>query len=69
VVRFRELMRKLDLKLRPVKLDGQPERNVDAMKSDASAAWSPPAESVGGFGDSLAPTNWVPSQQDDGPRH
>jgi len=67
-VRFRELMRKLDLKLRPLKLDG-PEDNVDAMKSDASAAWSPPAENVGGFGDSLAPTNWVPSQQNDRPRH
>jgi hypothetical protein len=38
------------------------------MKIDARAAASG-AENVGDFGDSLAPTNWVPSQQDDRPRH
>ena len=49
------------------------ESNVDAKKTDAraEAAAEAAVESVGslGFGDSLAPSNWVPSQQDDRPRH
>jgi hypothetical protein len=68
VVKLRELLRKIDLKLRPLQLGERPEDNVDAMKIDARAAASG-AENLGDFGDSLAPTNWVPSQQDDRPRH
>jgi len=68
LVKLRELLRKVDLKLRPLQLGGRPEDNVDAMKIDELAA-APGAENVVGFGDSLAPTNWVPSQQDDRPRH
>ena len=67
-MKLRELLRKIDLKLRPLQLGGRPEDNVDAMKIDARAAASG-AENVGDFGDSLAPTKWVPSQQDDRPRH
>ena len=66
VVKLRELLRKVDLKLRPLQVGGRPQDNVDAMKIDASAA---APENVVGFGDSLAPTNWVPSQQDERPRH
>jgi hypothetical protein len=36
------------------------EDKVDAMATANGAETS-------GFGDSAAPTNWVPSQQDDGP--
>jgi hypothetical protein len=68
LVKLRELLRKIDLKLRPLQLGERPEDNVDAMKIDARAAASG-AENVGDFGDSLAPTNGVPSQQDDRPRH
>jgi hypothetical protein len=68
LVKLRELLRKIDLKLRPLQLGERPEDNVDAMKIDARAAASG-AENLGDFGDSLAPTNWVPSQQDDRPRH
>jgi hypothetical protein len=68
VVKIRELLRKVDLKLRPLQFGRRPGENVDAMKIDARSA-APGAENVGGFGDSLAPTNWVPSQQDDRPRH
>ena len=53
----------VDLKLRPLQLGGRPEDNVDAMTT------APGAENDGGFGDTLSPTNWVPSQQDDRPRH
>jgi hypothetical protein len=67
---FRDLKSLLTTGTRHPAGDGAPaENNVDAMKTDASAAWSPPAENVGDFGDSLAPSNWVPSQQDDRPRY
>jgi hypothetical protein len=49
----------------PSRTGGRPEDNVDAMTTALGAD----ADNVGGFGDSLAPTNWVPSQQDDRPRH
>ncbi|HET8556315.1 MAG TPA: hypothetical protein VFL58_03295 [Gaiellaceae bacterium] len=62
-VKLRELLRKIDLKLRPLQLGGRPEDNVDAMTTGLGA------ENPAGFGDTLAPTNWVPSQQDDRPRH
>ena len=39
-----------------------PEDKVDAMATANGAETS-------AFGDSAAPTNWVPSQQDDRPRH
>lgn len=68
VVKLRELLRKVGLKLRPLQLDGRPQDNLDAMKIDARAAASG-VENLASFGDSLAPTNWVPSQQDDRPRH
>jgi hypothetical protein len=68
LVKLRELLRKVDLKLRPLHHGKRPEEKVDAMKIDARSG-APGAENVVGFGDSLAPTNWVPSQQDDRPRH
>jgi hypothetical protein len=68
LVKLRELLRKVDLKLRPLQHGGRPGEKVDAMKIDATSG-APGAENVVGFGDSLAPSNWVPSQQDDRPRH
>jgi hypothetical protein len=66
LLKLRELLRKVDLKLRPLQHGERPDEKVDAMKIDARSG---AAENVIGFGDSLAPTNWVPSQQDDRPRH
>jgi hypothetical protein len=63
MVKLRELLKKVDLKLRPLQVGGRSEDNIDAMSTAHGA------ENFGGFGDSLAPTNWVPSQQDDRPRH
>jgi hypothetical protein len=63
-VKLRELLRKMRLR----SLQGEGERpvdNVDAMATAPEAR----ADNIGGFGDSAAPTNWVPSQQDDRPRH
>lgn len=40
----------------------RPEDKVDAMATANGAETS-------GFGDSAAPTNWVPSQQDERPRY
>jgi hypothetical protein len=65
MLKLRELLRKVDLKLRPLRVGGRSEDNIDAL---ATAHGAEP-ENLGGFGDSLAPTNWVSSQQDDRPRH
>jgi len=62
-VKLRELLRKVGLKLRPLQFGGRPEDNVDAMATARGT------ENIGGFGDSAAPTNWIPSQQDDRPHH
>ena len=67
-MKLRELLKKVDLKLRPLQVGERPGDKVDAMKIDARSG-APGAENVIGYGDSLAPTNWVPSQQDDRPRH
>ena len=62
-MKLRELLKRVDLKLRPLQVGERPGDKVDAMKIDARSG-APGAENVIGFGDSLAPTNWVPSQQD-----
>jgi hypothetical protein len=62
-VKLRELLRKVDRKLRPLQFRGRQDERVDALASAHGA------ENLAGFGDTLAPTNWVPSQQDDRPRH
>lgn len=67
-MKLRELLKKVDRKLRPLQVGERPGDKVDAMKIDARSG-APGAENVIGYGDSLAPTNWVPSQQDDRPRH
>jgi hypothetical protein len=48
MVKLRELLRKVDLKLRPMQLGGRREDNVDAMTT------APGAKNYGGFGDTLA---------------
>jgi hypothetical protein len=61
--KLRQLLKKL--RLRSVE-PGEGERsvdNVDAIASAASLFTTPGAVGPG------APTNWVPSQQDDRPRH
>jgi len=63
-MKLRKLLARL--KVRSVQLnraEGQ-EDNIDAQSS-ALASHS----DLGGWGPDLAPTNWVPSQQDDRPRH
>jgi hypothetical protein len=56
-VKLRELLKKIDLKLRPSQVEERM-RSADDDVDDAlaTAAWN--AE---------APTNWVPSQQDERP--
>jgi len=61
-MKLRELLRKVDLRLRPVQVGERQEDNVDALATVSGAH-------AGGFGETTAPTNWVPSQQDDRPRH
>jgi len=48
MVKLRELLRKVDLNLRPLQLGGRPEDNVDAMTT------APGAENYGGFGHACA---------------
>jgi hypothetical protein len=63
-VKLRELLKKI--RLRPLQGEGgKPIDNVDAL---ASA----PVDQLRGVDSGLgptAPTNWVPSQQDERPRH
>ena len=50
--------------------EGVPGEGLRDLDLDASAMTTAQvAENIGGFGDSAAPTNWVPSQQDVRPRH
>jgi hypothetical protein len=57
-----ELLKKL--RLRPLEGEGErPEGNVDALATHV-------VDSAGdGWAGASAPTNWVPSQQDERPRH
>jgi hypothetical protein len=63
-VRLQELLKKM--RLRPLQGEGvRPVDNADALSSA-------PVENSRGFDSGpgpTAPTNWVPSQQDDRPRH
>lgn len=61
MVKLREFLRKVDLKLRPPQVGERPEDNVDTLATASGAH-------AGGFGETTAPTNWVPSQQGDRPR-
>jgi hypothetical protein len=54
-VKLRDLLKQIDLKLRPSQV-GERMRSVDDEVDDALAT-----------GYSPAPTNWVPSQQDERP--
>jgi len=47
MLKLRELLRKVDLKLRPLQVGGRSEDNIDAMSTARGA------ENIGGFGDSL----------------
>jgi hypothetical protein len=68
-VKLRELLKKIDLSLRPPHVQGhvveQSVDNVDAL-STMSPLGGDPMESGG---PASAPPNWVPSQQDERPRH
>jgi hypothetical protein len=46
----------------PSRTGGRPEDDVDALATASGAH-------AGGYGETTAPANWVPSQQDDKPRH
>jgi hypothetical protein len=60
-VKIRAWLKKL--RLRPLEGDDRPVDNVDGLAS-ASSLFSSPVGQVG-----VAPPNWVPSQQDERPRH
>jgi hypothetical protein len=62
-VKIREWWRKI--RLRTFEGDDRPVDNIDAMSTTAGAGVS----DTGGYGIGTAPTNWVPSQQDERPRH
>jgi hypothetical protein len=62
-MKLRELLKKIDLKLRPLEGDDRPVDNVDGVASAQSLFSSPGPAGPG------APPNWVPSQQDERPRH
>jgi hypothetical protein len=65
-VKLRELLRKIDLAIRPPQVHGEHgegNRTIDNVDALASA----PTEPLKGFDSApgpTAPTNWVPSQQD-----
>ena len=61
-MKLRELLGRF--RLRPLEGEGgRPEDNVDALATGANTAAS------GGRVPEVAPTNWVPSQQDERPRY
>jgi hypothetical protein len=63
-VKLRKFLKKL--RMRPVDIKGEgPENNVDAIASAGSLHTTPSDAGVA----PMAPTSWVPSQQDDRPRH
>ena len=62
-MKLREWWRKFRLRL----LDGDDRRDdkIDALTTTVGSE----VADYGGFGVGTAPTNWVPSQQDERPRH
>ncbi|HJQ52085.1 MAG TPA: hypothetical protein VJ838_16425 [Gaiellaceae bacterium] len=64
---FRELLAKLNDIFRPPHVQGEDPLADDKIDALAPMAGSEIADL--GFGVGTAPTNWVPSQQDDRPRH
>jgi hypothetical protein len=63
---LRELWKKIDLKLRPPHLEGgQPVDNLDGAVTLTGGGHAGDGSDV----PAPAPVNWVPSQQDDRPRH
>ncbi len=57
--------KKIDLKLRPLQMGDRPVDNVDGTATMSGAQWV----DSGSVGPTPAPPNWVPSQQDERPRH
>jgi len=66
-VSFRELLAKLNDIFRPPHVQGEDPLADDKIDALAPMAGSEIADL--GFGVGTAPTNWVPSQQDDRPWH
>jgi hypothetical protein len=64
-MRLRELLKRM--RLRP--LQGEGERPVDNVDALTTAVDHSLITSDGGGGPVAAPPNWVPSQQDERPRH
>jgi len=64
-VKLRELLRKF--RLRPME-PGEGERSIDNVDAIASAGSLVTTPDTGGVAP-MAPPKWVPSQQDDRPRH
>jgi len=66
-MKLRKLLTKLNDVLRPPHVQREDRSAVDKIDAMATMAGSEIANL--GFGEGTAPTNWVPSQQDDRPRH
>ena len=71
-MKLRELLRRIDLSLRPphVQEEGrESNRPIDNVDAIATAGYAPYGFDSEGGGPQTAPPNWVPSQQDERPRH
>jgi hypothetical protein len=64
-VKLRAWLKKLDLKLRPLEMGDRPVDSVDGVSTMSGGQYV----DSGSVGPTPAPPNWVPSQQDDRPRH
>jgi hypothetical protein len=64
-VKLRELLKKIRLQSTPWEGDERRPDNVDGL---ATMAGAPTADAMN-VGPTSAPVNWVPSQQDERPRH
>jgi len=62
-VKLRAWLKKIDLKLRPLEGTDKPVDDVDGLAAASSLFTSAGPAGPG------APPNWVPSQQDERPRH
>ena len=64
-MKIRAWLKKLRLQSTPLEGDERRPDNVDGLVTMAG----PEIADLGGVGPGSAPPNWVPSQQDDRPRH
>jgi hypothetical protein len=64
-MKLRELLKKVNDSVRPQHVQGSGSNRALDGKDDAAATF----DAFGARAGDTAPTNWVPSQQDERPRH